>query len=314
MTSTPATFDFDRLFDRQIAPALAPQAAKRRRLWLWYWIGALMYVAAIGALGLQTLTTDGGSYGVGGWAAFGVLLLLGPFCLLWPLEQHCGACKAEILGRLAFALRLFYRAQPALGADRMPGFYATRDLLMLPAYNHCFFEDLFSGVHRGHDFDIYEARLERAGAVTKWKTVFQGQIIRIAFPKRFLGMTVINRPQWRGWRYDGFESVGLPPEFERAFDVFGTDQVEARYLVHPGFMQRLLDLEKRWSGSRLRCVFREGELIIVVEAGNLFEVASVWRPIPDRELTRRGADHIRQLLDVIDQVLDPPRPQWGAAS
>lgn len=40
----------------------------------------------------------------------------------------------------------------------------------------------------------------------------------------------------------------VDPRFEDTVDIYGTDQVEARYLVHPAYCERLLDLEREFAG------------------------------------------------------------------
>ena len=45
------------------------------------------------------------------------------------------------------------------------------------------------------------------------------------------------------------------PTFNKAFAVFGSDQVEAREILTPTFMQQLVDLESAYSGAHLRYAF-----------------------------------------------------------
>jgi hypothetical protein len=309
MASALETFDFEKLFDEVIVPALAPQEAERKRLWARFKQGMMLAIPGAGAVGAAAAfaAKDVDTF----WIIGGIILGVAAFWLYLPLQKLSDRCKVEVLERLAEALGMRYQLSPA----NPPGFQPVCTYRLVPSYDRSSFEDMFSGEHRGLSFDIYEAKLESKNENKKdsYTTVFAGQIMRIAFPKKFLGVTVVNRDFRRRWKRDGFERVGLESlEFERAFEVFGADQVEARYLVHPAFMARLLDLEAGMGGKELRCVFVDGDLIIVVAGHNMFEVVSASRPIPDRELTRKGVEQIRGLFAVMDQVLDPPRPQWGA--
>ena len=110
----------------------------------------------------------------------------------------------------------------------------------------------------------------------------------------------------------GLQRVGLESsQFERIFEVFGDDQVEARFLVHPAFMERLMALETSMAGRNLRCAFDEAHLLVAVEGGNLFEVVDVFKPLPNREQTKKGVDELGAVLALIDAILAPPPNVWA---
>jgi len=79
--------------------------------------------------------------------------------------------------------------------------------------------------------------------------------------------------------------------------------VEARYLLHPTMMARLLDLEKTLHGRRLRCAFQEGDMLIAVEGGNLFEPGELFKPLVDPMRARRIVDEVAGVVKVMEQVL-----------
>lgn len=53
------------------------------------------------------------------------------------------------------------------------------------------------------------------------------------------------------------------PEFERLFNVYSTDQVEARYLLTPSFMQRLTTLRSRF-GNDIYVSFHAGKMLMAM--------------------------------------------------
>ncbi len=53
------------------------------------------------------------------------------------------------------------------------------------------------------------------------------------------------------------------PEFERLFNVYSTDQVEARYILTPSFMQRLTSLRSRF-GSDIYVSFHAGQMLMAM--------------------------------------------------
>jgi hypothetical protein len=302
---------FEQLYVGVIEPTLAPLEDERKRLWKRYWRWLVLLVIPGALLLAAVIAIIFGAATLFFWfAGFGAIA--GAVLIYQPLGRFQTRCKFAALGKLADALTLGYEG----AGFEPPAFDAACGFDLLPYHERSSFEDLFTGRRRGCDFALYEAHLEDeqgGGKNRRWVTTFRGQIIRIGFPKRFLGTTVVQRDRFFKWKREGFERVGLESsQFERAFEVYGTDQVEARYLVHPAFMARLIDFEAHVGGKKLRCLFDQGHLVIVVEGGNMFEVVNVRRPLPDKELTRKGVMEIQSVFDIMDQVLDPPHPHWGA--
>ena len=64
---------------------------------------------------------------------------------------------------------------------------------------------------------------------------------------------------------------------------FGSDQVEAREILTPSFMQQLVDLESSYSAgqhSAARSV--ESELLIALECGDRFEIGNMFSSLVER--------------------------------
>ena len=145
-----------------------------------------------------------------------------------------------------------------------------------------------------------------------WVTVFRGQLLRVSFPKKFLGVTVVRRDSglFNFFHHFGnkLQRVGLEdPKFEREFEVYASDQVEARELIHPVFMERLLTLEKAYDGKRMRCAFQDGDLLLAVEGRDRFEVGSMFRPLADPKRVRTVVDDIAEILRLVDSMLTVER-------
>jgi hypothetical protein len=162
-------------------------------------------------------------------------------------------------------------------------------LSLLPGFDRSDYQDRFRGKHHGCDFAFFDGHLERkvrTNKSTSWRTVFRGQLICIDFPKKFLGTTVVRRDKGLFNFMDrwstSLQRVGLgDSRLEKAFEVYADDQVEARYLIHPVFMERLLDLETQFKGKNLRCAFFQGQLLVAIEGGDKFEMGSMFRTLLD---------------------------------
>lgn len=223
-----------------------------------------------------------------------------------PLANVGKKLKREYCAAIAAAMGATFK----LDGFEPPAFDRLRELNLAPRATRSHFEDWFSGTYRDASFDLYEAHLEQRrsnGKSTHYVTVFRGQLMRLRFPRAFLGVTIVRRDAGvfnglGGGR--GLQRVRLDdPQFERAFEVWGNDQVEARYLLHPVMMERLLELERALRGKRLRCAFQDGDLLIAVEGGNLFEPGDLFKPLVDPARARRIVDEVSSVMRVMEQVL-----------
>jgi hypothetical protein len=305
-----AAESFESYYEREIAPGLETREAERRNA-----VRAWAIAVAIG-LGLAALIfTWGGGFGGGGWsfilafmAAIGGLAVGQSF-----LGAVAGDAKTLLLGKVA----AFAGVSFVWRVEDPSAIHAFRQLRLVPAYDRSKFEDFIAGERAGAPFELFEAHLERRHADSKGRTrhstAFRGQLIRALVPMRFQGVTVVLRDAGLMnalIKPDGrLERVGLvDPKFEKIFEVFGSDQVEARYLLTPDFMERLLKLETLLKGKKARAAFAEGALLIAVEGGDLFEAGSMFTPLDDPARARRVLGEIRTIEAIIDALMARPFP------
>jgi hypothetical protein len=150
-------------------------------------------------------------------------------------------------------------------------------------------EDLVSGRHGSTAFRCSElavTEVRKRGKPTETEVVFRGLFFTADFNKAFAGRTVVlpDRAERRlgavGRAFQsiasgaGLELVELEdPEFESAFVVRSTDPTEARYLLSPSLMRRILAFHTN-TGSALRLSFIGGHLRVAVPLpGDLFAIA-----------------------------------------
>ncbi len=109
----------------------------------------------------------------------------------------------------------------------------------------------------------------------------------------------------------GLKRVKVPaPEFERAFDAYGTDQVEARYLLDPAMMERLLAIYNEFSGQGMAVAFyRNRVLILISTLYNLFEPDGLYTPAGCHHSILRVKKEFEYVLSLIDRLklYDPQR-------
>lgn len=117
---------------------------------------------------------------------------------------------------------------------------------------------------------------------THWVTVFRGIFFVADFNKHFIGRTYVFPDAgssflgigklFEKWSFGRGDLVELEnPEFEELFTVYGTDQVEARYILSPALMDRLVNFRRK-AGTRLHLSFIHSKLYLALSVNkNLFE-------------------------------------------
>ncbi|MEZ5998251.1 MAG: DUF3137 domain-containing protein [Hyphomonas sp.] len=185
-----------------------------------------------------------------------------------------------------------------------PAFQILKDAALLPSHARRDFEDLIEGERAGAKFSLVEAKLESGGKNNH--TVFQGILMHVEFPERFLGRTVMARSGWwkRGKGAGDLQRVDLiSKELEDAFTVYSNDQVEARAILSPDRMERLIALERHFSGGKLRGVFDSGHMTIALEAPDQFEAGSIFEPLADPRRFSSALSELGLVCDMIDGFL-----------
>ena len=132
------------------------------------------------------------------------------------------------------------------------------------------------------------------------------------------GTTLIERDKrhrgFFGGKKDSIEVNGtalrrvdmVDPRFEGAFAIWSDDGVEARYLVHPEYVERLIAVEQAYAGQDIRALFSGGELLIVIESGDLFESGSLDAS-QDAALLQKTIDQFGTLADLAQTLNERPR-------
>jgi len=294
-----------KLYAERVEPILRAQEENRRAAMKTFQFRAVL--TALGTVGAGALA----------WWIFGdpqavffasaVTAMGGGALAYMPLQAVASETKAQSLTAIANAIGCTYQVA-AFQPEALPVF---KELQLLPSCDRSSFEDCFDGSHHGCKFAFYEGHLEnkvQSKNGTRWVTVFRGQLVRIAFPKKFLGTTIIRRDRgmfnfMRRWT-STLQHVGLgDSRLEKAFEVYSNDQVEARYLIHPVFMERLLELETAFKGKNLRGAFVEGDLLIAIEGGDKFEVGTMFSNLNDIARARAIVADIAEIMRLIDAVL-----------
>jgi hypothetical protein len=216
--------------------------------------------------------------------------------------------KDRVLPHLAARIgELTYRQPARDGVHRLLG------ERILPAFDSVESDDEIAGTHRGLPVAIIEAQLKQ-GSGQETRVVFDGLVIEVALPRRLTGTTVVTTDQGvlgnlkARWKTGAMERVRLEdPRFEERYEVYSTDQVEARALLTPAFMERFTSLAAL-SGFSLPGALAEGNRLVValpksLGTGDLFEPPVYWKPAGGAALVKLEQD-IQAVLRMADSVIE----------
>ena len=103
---------------------------------------------------------------------------------------------------------------------------------------------------------------------------FQGVVMSLSHPSSFMGRTVIRRDlgKLNPPLVQDLKRVGFAiSEFEKLFEVYSDDQVEARFLITPDFMERLIAFSDDYLGRNVQCAFIGNKFHVTVDIDDRFD-------------------------------------------
>lgn len=301
----PALKGFSAFYEAEIRPALTQHEDARRRLMrqvkpqataavilgLIFFFGS-DWLAERTMFGSDLIQTLGVVGGIGGflWA-------------YWKYSQFAASIKVVLMERICRFLGLRY--SPHATAWSIPRF---ETLNLLPKHDSAKLEDEISGERHGVEFTLAEATLKRRGSKSE-RTVFQGFLVTCTFARPFEGLTILANDQ--GWLgnmmgsqdFNGERIALEDPRFERVFEVFGSDQVEARYLLTPTLMEKILQLANCVGHGKLTLAFEGHHALLVVKGDdNKFEMGALVENLHDPESVQAILDDVAMALWIVDSV------------
>ena len=238
----------------------------------------------------------------------------GYFWSEWTKRPVVKQIKGGINKAIAQALGLTY----SLTVSDERDFERARAFALLPSFDNKYLEDEWAGEVGGRPFHLHEAKLteERdTGRDRRTVTVFEGVIMAVGFARSFTGTTLIARKGshkrfWiigedkdtitaNGLRLQRIDTVD--PRFADVFSVWSNDPVEGHYLIDPSYVEKLVAIEQAFSGDKIRALFAGGQLLIVLEGGNLFECGSLDES-DDRRMVELSITQFSTLADIAMQL------------
>ncbi len=266
-------------YERELVPAIKPFERQRKRALVRTGIAAaVMLVFAAAAL----------AFGVAGFGPIGVIIVLavsGAVVVLvayLSLRGYKRGFKREVIGRVVRFLDPGLSYSPA---GRVPESVFRASRLFEHRIDRYRGEDSVEGRLGGTEVRFsevhaqYKSSSSGKGSKSQWNTLFKGLFFTADFNKEFSGTTVVAPDVAErvlgGWLGRLLQSMNFTrtgelvkledPAFERRFAVYADDQVEARYILTPSLMERLVEFRERpETGDRVFISFAHSRVHVAV--------------------------------------------------
>ena len=180
---------------------------------------------------------------------------------------------------------------------------------IIPGYDRKRTEDYIKGSYKDVVLELIEAKLvsTRSGEDSRTTVSFKGIIILLSMNKKFSGKTIVRQDagkfsNWAIGKIRKMEKVVLEdPVFENKFEVYSSDQVEARYLLTTSFMERLLELSALFGNFGLECSFYDDKLLLMISSPkNHFETSSIFQPATFTDDVKTTLEEMLMIFQIID--------------
>ncbi len=277
--------DFIKLYSNNLAPILRDLEPERKALLLLFWTGIALLAAS--APGFMLLLRSGQPVYLLAAAPF-VIVAVYPFYRFKQKKlAYADVFKNCVIRELAALIDPHFNYFPHRHIDEED--YRESELFRhrIDRYRggdlvegalgatHFFFSEL---IHE----EQHESTDAKGRRQTRWEIVFKGLFFIADFNKHFHGKTYVV-PDARGsflglgqlfekWSFGRGDIVELEnPEFDALFTVYGTDQVEARYILSSSMMDSLVHFRSK-ADTPVHLSFINSKVCVALPVNkNLFE-------------------------------------------
>jgi hypothetical protein len=305
-------------FEQKIVPVLERYESQRKKC-LKNW-GISVLVIALVCFGGAFLISQKSSEAPAKVMFVGVLItgVLGFIALSVTTKGYKRGFKDEVIRAVVHAYQADLHYQPANYISEHT-FRASE--LFLQGIDRYSGEDYVSGKRDKTDFEFSEIHAEyktttrdsKGRTKTRWHTIFKGVFFIADFHKDFRTHTVVlpdTAEKLFGFLGKKLQSMNImrdelikleDPEFEKAFCVYGGDQVEARYILSPGLMRRILECKAKFS-SKIYLAFLDSKVYVAISSNkNRFE-PRVFQSVNDMSLIHEYKEDLDLIVDIVDDL------------
>ena len=91
--------------------------------------------------------------------------------------------------------------------------------------------------------------------------------------------------------------------FEKEFEVYSQNQIEARYLLTTAFMERMLKLKELYKGKKIQFSFQDSKVLIAINTKkNMFEPCTLLKTNLRQAQVYKVFEQFMTIFSVVDML------------
>lgn len=305
---------FDEYYNRVLLPKLKENDKIKHRYFLMFIVLLLMSIIFYPLILCAILTMSNDNA-----ADIGVILSVSGFVIIilrGPVYFYKKKAKNTIMADFANFFGTFsYHNEQYLPDDLL------RESDLFGQYNIHKGDDYFCGNYKDVAITISEELLQKEIIYTevdekfgnasqlnrrsRKKNTFRGICVLLTMNKNFKGRTVVLKDKglFNFLKHiAGLERVKLEDlYFEKLFEVYSSDQIEARYLLTTAFMERMLKLTELYDGKSIQFSFNKNQLLLAIPTKqDMFEACSFFRSNINKKKIDRVFEQFYTVFSIVD--------------
>lgn len=310
--------EFRGFYETDLLPALQPLEGRRRKILRILGVVLLVVVGILGGLWLGFRSEVGNNPQLLMFGGFGAAIVMG---ITWwaltkgfvrdfkngvvgPIVRFCDPgltyAPGQYVSQMQFEeSRIFlHRIDRYKGEDLVQGRLGATQLA-------------FSEIHAQYKTTTTDSKGHQR---TQWHTIFKGLFFVADFNKHFAGTTVVLPDMAQrlfGFLGQRLQEMNLArhgqlvkledPEFEKLFVVYGTDQVEARYVLSTSLMKRICDFRKK-TGRTIHLSFVRSNVCVALQTRrNMFE-PRIFRTLLSFDLVKEYLEDLLLATGIVEDL------------
>ena len=181
----------------------------------------------------------------------------------------------------------------------------TKFFNMVEAFSY---DDYIVGKYNGLNLEIADVEFQfSTGTGNRYKTkeevFFKGLWLEVDIQKNFSSSIVIRSDEGIIGNSSSIKKLSRvyleDPVFERYFEVYSDNQVEARYILTTAFMERLIKIKNEYN-TEMFCAFKNGKMCIAIANSKDWFAASAEHTFLDMEMLRGVLVDIVKVFSIVD--------------
>jgi hypothetical protein len=257
-----------------------------------------------------------------GSGGFGLILLsaavggLGYYFWFLPKSKELKSrFKSEVIGKMVKFVDPSLEYHPSSGISRAE---FEQSKIFLTSGDRFMCEDLVKGTLQKTPIrfsEVHTQKRERSNGDSSkesWVTLFKGMMFIADFNKHFHGRTVVLTDQAEktfgslGTMFQKMNSVRDPlikfenVDFEKAFAVYGTDPIEAHYILSPALMERIMSL-KTLMGS-IQLSFVESSVFVSIPTRKNFFEARIFSKFDNYQMLESYHRQLQLVTGIVENL------------